>query len=230
MEGEGATGILRIFNMIHGYLYYTIYDHCVIAWMGTWHKTSYQQFASKFYSFLLLLKISHLLLKRPNSSVPQHIANLPVGHTRLLLNQVDWNIPLFFLVLKNILEWYFEMTCNAIKNTIYSKSNAQLSPLRDFLIVCNLVLQPVDLWWRFSLPTGQNSSCQEMAKQNLMCCSMGTSGKWVQWFRVQRLIVRNHIENKGEESRKISPIVPVCVQTRTGRHFSISPKPIIFTP
>ena len=31
MEGEGATGILRIFNMIHGYLYYTIYDHCVIA-------------------------------------------------------------------------------------------------------------------------------------------------------------------------------------------------------
>ena len=30
-QGEGARGILRVFNMIHGYLYYTIYDHYVIA-------------------------------------------------------------------------------------------------------------------------------------------------------------------------------------------------------
>jgi len=82
---------------------------------------------------------------------PKHIANLPVGHTRPLLNQVDWNISFFFLVLKNILGWYLEMTCNAIKNAICSKSSAQLSPLRDFLIVCNLLLQPVDLWWRVSL-------------------------------------------------------------------------------
>ena len=30
-QGEGAKGILRIFNMIHGYIYYTIYDHYVIG-------------------------------------------------------------------------------------------------------------------------------------------------------------------------------------------------------
>ena len=31
VQGEGAKGLLRIFNMIHGYLYYTIYDHYVIG-------------------------------------------------------------------------------------------------------------------------------------------------------------------------------------------------------
>jgi Pyruvate/2-oxoacid:ferredoxin oxidoreductase delta subunit len=30
-QGEGATYILRAFNMLHGYLYYTIYDHYVMA-------------------------------------------------------------------------------------------------------------------------------------------------------------------------------------------------------
>jgi Pyruvate/2-oxoacid:ferredoxin oxidoreductase delta subunit len=40
VQGEGAKGLLRIFNMIHGYLYYTIYDHYVIGastilrWLG----------------------------------------------------------------------------------------------------------------------------------------------------------------------------------------------------
>lgn len=56
MEGEGATGILRIFNMIHGYLYYTIYDHYVIAasdilrWLfkhPDWHLTR------KFYTYIM---------------------------------------------------------------------------------------------------------------------------------------------------------------------------------
>jgi Pyruvate/2-oxoacid:ferredoxin oxidoreductase delta subunit len=29
MQGEGAWGIQRVFNMIHGYMYYTLYDHYI---------------------------------------------------------------------------------------------------------------------------------------------------------------------------------------------------------
>ena len=31
MQGEGAKGVLRLLNMIHGYIYYTLYDHYVVA-------------------------------------------------------------------------------------------------------------------------------------------------------------------------------------------------------
>ena len=31
MQGEGARGTLRLLNMIHGYIYYTLYDHYVVA-------------------------------------------------------------------------------------------------------------------------------------------------------------------------------------------------------
>ena len=34
MQGDGARGIQRIFNMIHGYLYYTLYDQYVAAAMS----------------------------------------------------------------------------------------------------------------------------------------------------------------------------------------------------
>jgi len=34
MQGDGARGILRIFNMIHGYVYYTLYDRYVAAAMS----------------------------------------------------------------------------------------------------------------------------------------------------------------------------------------------------
>ncbi|MEW6442945.1 MAG: 4Fe-4S binding protein [bacterium] len=56
MHGENAKGLLRVFNMIHGYLYYTIYDHYVIAastilrWLGRhpdWALTP------KFYDYVM---------------------------------------------------------------------------------------------------------------------------------------------------------------------------------
>ncbi|MFC1856928.1 hypothetical protein ACFL9U_02745 [Thermodesulfobacteriota bacterium] len=56
VQGEGASGILRIFNMIHGYLYYTIYDHYVMGastilrWLA---KHPDWQLTKKFYTYVL---------------------------------------------------------------------------------------------------------------------------------------------------------------------------------
>ncbi len=56
MHGENAKGILRVFNMIHGYLYYTIYDHYVIGastilrWLARHPRWS---LTPKFYNYVM---------------------------------------------------------------------------------------------------------------------------------------------------------------------------------
>jgi len=50
MQGDGARGILRAFNMIHGYIYYTLYDHYVAAAMSLvrmLEKTAPQSFITR---------------------------------------------------------------------------------------------------------------------------------------------------------------------------------------
>ncbi|MBC2717966.1 MAG: 4Fe-4S binding protein [Desulfobacteraceae bacterium] len=56
MQGEGAWGIQRVLNMIHGYMYYTLYDHYVTAALfvvrilGKFPKFVYKTVAIDFFA------------------------------------------------------------------------------------------------------------------------------------------------------------------------------------
>lgn len=75
-QGEGARGILRVFNMIHGYLYYTIYDHYVMAastilrWLGTEHPD--WALTRGFYTYVMDRYHCKVM-------IPEHAKKLPVA-------------------------------------------------------------------------------------------------------------------------------------------------------
>jgi len=102
MQGEGAKGLLRVFNMIHGYLYYTIYDHYVMGastilrWLGKhpdWSITpkTYKYLMERYHCKVMAPQEFEKLLKLDQDiTVPQEIAKkvvpFPVANKIIMKN------------------------------------------------------------------------------------------------------------------------------------------------
>lgn len=78
MQKEGAWGIQRVFNMIHGYIYYTLYDHYVasaltlVRLLGKLPKFIYKSvaidfFANRYHSKVLTYENARKLVSLENS-------------------------------------------------------------------------------------------------------------------------------------------------------------------
>jgi Pyruvate/2-oxoacid:ferredoxin oxidoreductase delta subunit len=86
VQGEGAKGFLRVFNMIHGYLYYTIYDHYVMGastilrWLGrhpNWNlsKDFYNYILERYHCKVMVPQsVDKLLRIDQDFTVPQEVA------------------------------------------------------------------------------------------------------------------------------------------------------------